>query len=195
MKTKKIVLVLILGCLLSGGVFAFDPASYPDVIDEGDILINVGVGFGTPLYGNMSIPPLSVSVDYALPIGGYPFTVGGLVGFNQSKYEWNSAGVYGYKFTYTGIAMAGRFGYHPDFEVDNLDVYATIALGYYIYTARTEYTGNWGGITQTPASSYSRFYYGLNVGARYFFTGNIGAFAELGYSALSYVTAGITIKL
>jgi hypothetical protein len=40
---------------------------------------------------------------------------------------------------------------------------------------------------------YSAFYWGLQAGARWFFTDFIGAFAEFGYG-LSYVKAGVAFK-
>jgi hypothetical protein len=174
--------LLLFGITISS-VSALDFTAYPDSLKKGNFIINAGIGFGTPLYGDMTIPPISVSVDYALPIGGLPFTVGALGGFNMSQYK-----AVGYKWTYTGIAIAGRMGYHPDFGVKNLDPYVDIALGYYIYTGKSDLSG---GLTPT---SYSTFYWGGNLGARYFFIPNLGAFLELGYSALSYVTAGVAIK-
>ena len=182
---------LVFGVSVSG--FALDWTAYPDTIEKGNLIINAGVGFGTPLYGDMTIPPIIASVDYALPLGGLPFTLGGFFGFNQSKYEWSLAG-YGYTYTYTGMAFGARLGYHPDFGVKNLDTYAALALGYYLFGAEAEYTGNWGIIAKTEPAKYDTFYYGFNLGARYFFTGNIGIWAELGYSALSYISAGITVK-
>jgi hypothetical protein len=188
---------LLLFGITIGSVSAVDFTAYPGALAKGNIILNAGVGFGTPLYGDMTIPPISVSVDYALPIGGLPFTVGALGGFNRSKYDYTYnlyGGNYGYTWTYTGIAIAGRLGYHPDLGVKNLDVYADIALGYYIYTAKAEYTGNWGAASKPDPTSYSTFYWGGNLGARYFFVPKFGAFVELGYSALSYVTAGLTVK-
>jgi hypothetical protein len=172
--------VLFLG-IAAGSVSAADFAAYPNAIGQGDIVINAGVGFGTPVYGNMTIPPISVSVDYALPIGGLPFMVGGLAGFNRSK--WSGVG---YTYTYTGIALAGRFGYHPDLGVKNLNAYTNMSLGYYIYNGKSS--------NEYSPASYSRFYWALNLGARYFFTSAIGAFVELGYSELSFVSAGVAIK-
>jgi hypothetical protein len=71
------------------------------------------------------------------------------------------------------MAFAGRFGYHPNLGVKNLDVNATVALGYYYFAAQTKYTGDWGHIGKTDPTNYSTFYYGFSVGAKYFFTKNI----------------------
>jgi hypothetical protein len=172
---KRFILGLLIAAALVGSTYAVDWKSYPDSVQPGNILINAGVGFGTPLSGTMAIPPLSVSADVAMPLGGLPFSVGGLFGFNTSTY---------YDWHYTGMVFAGRLGYHPDFGFKNLDTYANFSLGYYIFTADV-----------SGATSYSTFYYGFNVGGRKFFTNNLGAFVELGYSALSFISAGVTLKL
>jgi hypothetical protein len=145
----------------------------------------------------MVIPPLTASFDYALPLGGLPFTLGALVGFTTSEYKFNYAGLtYGYTYDYTGLAIAGRFGYHPDLGVKNLNVSATLALGYYLYTGKATYN-DWPatGALKPDPDNYSQLYLGINFGARYFFTNNIGAFLELGYSALSFATAGVAFKI
>jgi hypothetical protein len=190
--TKKTGLVVVLAILVAGGAFAVDWQAYPDSIKQGTFLINAGIGFGTTLSGSMVVPPLSASVDYALPLGGLPFTVGALLGFTTSKYK-SGYGIYEYTWSYTGIAIAGRFGYHPDFGVKNLDVYANIGLGYYIYTGKADYPSNFGGYKYDP-DNLSTPYFDFDIGAHYFFTNNIGAFLEVGYSYLSFITAGVALK-
>jgi hypothetical protein len=190
----KLLAIVFIGAALPTSAFGVDWKDYPDPINAGNIIVNVGVGFGTPLYGDTSIPPLVLNVDYALPLGGIPFTLGGFFGFNRSKYEWNSGLGYDYTYTFTGTAFGARLAYHPNFGVKNLDVYTTFALGYYLYGGKAEYKGTWGALAKPSPDKYDRFYYGFNLGARYFFTPAIGAWAELGYSALSYISAGISVK-
>jgi hypothetical protein len=195
--TKKIALMATLVMISAGGLFALNWKAYPTPVKAGNWMINAGVGFGSPLHGNTVIPPLIASFDYALPLGGLPFTLGALVGFTTSEYQRDYYGLkYGYQWDYTGLAVAGRFGYHPDLGVKNLDVSANIALGYYSYTGKAHYNGSWPSGTPKPdPDNYSRVYLGFNFGARYFFTKNFGAFLDLGYSALSLVTAGLTFKI
>jgi hypothetical protein len=70
--------------------------------------------------------------------------------------------------------------------VDKLDVYAGLTLGWEI--------GSWSSSDyDIRYDDYSNFYYGFQGGARYFFTNNLGAFAELGFG-LTYVKAGLAIK-
>jgi hypothetical protein len=189
----KLLGIIVIGAALPASAFGVDWKAYPDSIKSGNIIANAGVGIGTPLYGDMTIPPLILNVDYALPMGGIPFTLGGFFGFNQSKYEWISGLGYDYTTTYTGTAFGARLAYHPNFEVKNLDAYATFALGYYLYGAETKYTGEWLGAKTKPANR-DTFYFGFNLGARYFFTPVVGVWGELGYSPLSYITAGISVK-
>jgi hypothetical protein len=188
--TKKIVLVVVLAMIGAGGLFALNWQAFPTPIKEGAFMISPGIGFGTPLHGNMVIPPITVSLDYALPVG-LPFTLGALGGFTTSEYKGQLAGVNTHTYDYTGIAIAGRFGYHPDLGVKNLNIFINLALGYYLYNATATYAGSY----QPDHEDYSRLYLGLNLGARYFFTNNIGVFLELGYSAMSFVTAGMTFKI
>jgi hypothetical protein len=189
--TKKIALVVVLAMISAGGVFALNLKAYPTPIKPGNWMINLGVGFGTPLNGKTVIPPLTASLDYAL--GGLPFTLGVLGGFTTSE-QTSGSSAWGYTYDYTGIAVAGRFGYHPDLGVKNLNISANIALGYYIYTGKATYTAGWSGPT-SDSDNYSRLYLGFNLGARYFFTNNFGAFVDFGYSAMSLVTAGLSFKI
>jgi hypothetical protein len=188
--TKKIVLVVVLATIGAGGLFALNWQEFPDPIKGGSLLISPGIGFGTPLHGNMVIPPITVTVDYALPVG-LPFTLGALGGLTTSEYKGEVAGVHTHTYDYTGIAIAGRFGYHPDLGVKNLNISANIALGYYLYSAKATYAGTY----KPDPDDFSRLYLGFNLGARYFFTKNVGAFLEFGYSAMSFVTAGMTFKI
>jgi hypothetical protein len=197
---KKSLLVIALVMAGAGAVWAVDFSAYPDCIKKGNVILNAGIGFGTPLYGTTVIPPLSASLDFASNLGGLPLTIGPYVGFNTSKYEYNSTiysyGNYGYTYRYTGLVAGGRLGYHPNLDAKNLDAYANFCLGYYWFSAKAEYTGsfyNYG--TKPQPAAYDNVFYNLNIGCRYFLGGGFGVFAELGYSALSYFTAGLTFKI
>jgi hypothetical protein len=45
------------------------------------------------------------------------------------------------------------------------------------------------------SASGSEFWPGLTIGGRYFFTPNLGAFIELGYSPLGAGTLGVSFRL
>jgi hypothetical protein len=198
---KKIVLVPLLIAAIVGSAAALDWKSYPGVLEKGKFLVNAGIGLGDSLLGDefelpdKAIPPIRASVDYALFA---PFTVGAEAGFFVYKDEWSGLGM---KVTNsgTGLAFAGRFGYHPDFGVKNLDVYATAGLGLYILSWKTEtkydettYLGS--AASGSNDANDSEFAFILTVGARYFFTKNIGVFADVGVGPLSVFTGGVALK-
>jgi hypothetical protein len=187
MTNKKILLGLLIGLTLVGSLSAVDWKGYPDPLRENKLFINAGIGFGSGLgSGKLSVPPIQVSADYVLPLGGLPFTLGGMFGFSRYKSE-----PYGYTYTYTGLAFGARLGYHPDFGVDKLDTYATLTLGYYSYKAKVK--TNIAGMP-SASSDFSRLLWGPSIGARYFFTPLIGAYAELGWSDFSYINLGVALK-
>jgi hypothetical protein len=193
MKKFKFILVLLLLGLSTGGVFAqtwYD--TYAPGIDNSRFFINAGIGFGVLASGyDIGIPPISVSADFKLPVD-FPITVGPLVALSSQTYSW-SLGSYGYEFTYTHFAIGARGMYHFNL-LRNLDTYAGLVLGYVISSGKAEYTGDWGNVGKTDPVNLSYFLWGANIGARYFFTNNIGAYLELGYSGLQVVSFGLALK-
>ena len=183
---KKIALIVLIFAVVGGTAFALDLESFPDSIEEGNILISPTFNFGGLGYvalGGLMLS-VTVSVDYALPI---PIMVGGEAGVGF--------------FTVDGgpfmIPILARASWHPNFEVDSLDVYLRIKLGYNI-----AFNNEWGG----------GFSGGGCAGARYFFTDNVGVFGEFGYdwyglsldlgwfgrystSAYTWFHAGVTFKI
>lgn len=182
-KFYVLIVALIIGATAS--VSAMDFKSYPDAFKKGSLALNAGIGLGTPYaYGTGGIPPLSVSVDYALPIADLPLSFGALVGFSTSSFRyWDNTG-----WDFTNICIGARGAYHFDFDVKGLDTYAGIMLGYNLELV------NEVGTTFLTIPSHSQFAWGGYIGARYFFIPNVGAFAELGYS-FSYATLGVTLKI
>jgi hypothetical protein len=187
LKKRLIFFLAALGILGAVSVSALDLTSFPAAVDGSHALINAGVGFGPARYGRMLIPPLTASVDIPVAIGGLPFSFGGMAGFTQSR--WNYWG--NDYLAYNVFAFGGRANYHFNFEVDKLDVYAGLVLGWEI--------GRWSSSNNADDSwlryygNYSGFHFGFHAGARYFFTRNIGAFAEAGYG-LTYIKAGLSFK-
>lgn len=187
-KTIIVAIVLLVGIVFGTSAMDFDWQNYASCIEPGNILTNVGVGFGTPVAGDVKIPPIQASVEYVIPIAGFPTSFGGLIGITTSELDT----VYS-KYTYTGIAFGGRASWHFDLDIDKLDTYSSLALGYFSFSMKDDPKPGYEGYGDF-SMDYSQFYYGFNVGARYFFTPMIGASVEVGYSALSYIAAGITLK-
>jgi hypothetical protein len=184
MTNKKVFLGFLIGLVFAASLSAdVDWKEYPGPLQENKLFINAGIGFGPVLsQGEMTVPPIQVSVDYVLPLGGIPFTVGGMFGFSKSEWDYG-----GYVYTYTGLAFGARLSYHPNVGVENLDPYATLIVGYYSYKGESS-------AGATGDLDLSVPLWGFDIGARYFFTPMIGAYAELGWTSLSYVSVGITLK-
>jgi len=192
---KKCSLILVLTTFVVGGVFAQETGGFnslPPVLKKGNILVNAGVGFGAAVAGDTVIPPIQASVDY-VPGLSVPLSFGGFFALSTSEQKYSLLSKdYGYRYTIT--AFGARVGYHPNFNVKNLDAYANLSLGWWMYEGKFFGDEALESLYGNTGLKVSTFYYGIGVGARYFFTKNIGAFAELGYSALGYATAGLALK-
>ncbi|GHU25721.1 hypothetical protein FACS1894172_17720 [Spirochaetia bacterium] len=183
---RKLIAIIIVATVTGTAAFAQDwYKSYAPGINQ-NILINAGIGFGpTGGYGN-GVIPLSVSADFKLPID-LPLTVGGILTYSQWKYSFTVLSN-NYDLKWNNIGFGVRVMYHFNF-IENFDVYTGITLGYVIQTFDDSgYSGN-----NYDANSF--FLFGFNVGARYFFTDNIGAYLEVGYSGLQFASFGVTFKL
>jgi hypothetical protein len=177
---KGILVSLVLAVVSVGSLSALDFAHGNDSIQPGNILISGAFGFGNfyPAITYSDISTLlggTLAVEYTLPVAG--LTVGVETGYLGSKVAYsssiNNAPDYGIGI----IPLLARVGYHPDIGVHNLDVYAAAKVGYGL--------GFWVGSDASDikdvASNPAGLGYGADVGVRYFFTKNIGVFAEGGY--------------
>jgi hypothetical protein len=149
--------------------------SFASGLENNNVFINTGVGYGPTGGINMGIPPLSISFDIKIS-NSVPITIGPTLIFSTWKSGY-------FNYTYWNFGIGGRAMYHFNF-VKNLDVYAGPTVGYAIrfFGEDFEYDHGyvlWGGYT----------------GARYFFTKVIGVYTELGYSGLQYVNAGLSLKI
>jgi opacity protein-like surface antigen len=180
---KKRILVMVLAAFVAGGAFADWYDSYAPGIDGSKWLINAGVGYGLLPY-KLSIPPVSASVEYAglkipLSLGGYF----GIAGYDEDL-------VYS-KYSGTMIGVGARAAWHFNF-IKNLDTYAGLNLGWMIYNQKVTTTVL--NVSTDVGYDLSSFYYAFDIGARYFFTNNIGAYLELGYSPISVASVGLSLK-
>jgi hypothetical protein len=158
-------------------------------------VVNVGVGVGNDFgYGFgqalKSTPALTVSVDKTIIEGVGPgsISVGGLVGYQNFHYDYAGTA---YKAKWNHVVALGRAAYHYNFTQDQkLDTYGGVSLGLRFVSYKDTFLDStpandpdtWGGVTFAP---------GIFVGARYFLTDHVGAFAELGYD-MSYLKFGLT---
>lgn len=153
---KKIVLVLCILLLAGGTAFSFDLTTFPSPIQQGSLLISPTFNLGSYYYASAFALGITASVEYCLPIS-FALAVGGEAGVGF---------LVGYSESYLCIPIFARVSWHPNFEVNNLDTYLVLKLGYNI--SLTQYYG--GG-----------FSFGFAAGARWFFTPVIGVFGELGW--------------
>jgi len=185
---KRFLLILLILALSCGFAFAFDILSYPPPLSGGNIMVDVGVGLSSyglffDDYGDMSIPPVFLNVEYALPVG-VPISVGGFGAFFQNKYEESISG--GWENTF--FAFGGRANWHWGFDPDWLDFYTGIWMGYMVHQAKW-YGSN---INARNPPSYSALDFGAQVGAHFYFTNTIGLVLESGYPFV--LKAGVALK-
>ena len=180
---KKLLLVLVVFAIAGGAAFAYDPLGYPPPVDGGNLLIDAGLGLRG--MGNSSakwkVPPLFLHVEYALPVG-VPISVGGMFAFYQ--YAWKPSGN---EYTWTDMNIAARGNWHFGFNVDWLDFYTGISLGYTVSNVKVKpsnvnYNTNYGG-----------FYFSYQVGAHFYFTKMIGVMVETGFPY--WLKAGVAFKI
>lgn len=148
--------------------------------EQGKSYVNLGVGIA-PVYG-LGIP-LGVSYEYGFTdrisagiYADYDHFSDGYEGFN-----------YGWTFFYFGVRGAYHFGEDLHLNNDKVDLYGGVALGYLSVSVTTPD----GGYSNTAYAS--RLDLGLFVGGKYYFSSNIGAFAELGYG-VSVLRLGLALK-
>lgn len=179
MNLKKIALVI---ALATAGTFGANAQCY----DAGNKLLNVGVGLGSTLSAsgiNSTLPPIGLSFEY-----GFTEKVSGgaYVGYSSASADVGFGSTAKWNYTYTIVGARGSYHFLTS---DKLDPYAGAMLGYNI--ASVTYDGP--GTAPTTLASASAVIIGAHLGARYYFTDNIGAFAELGYG-IAYLQLGVAAK-
>jgi hypothetical protein len=163
------------------------------IFDKGDVVINAGIGLGSTVYHGAyyktTVPPLFLSGDYCLmeDLGPGNLGVGAYLGYSAYKWEYSSLD-YGWK--YSTIIIAARGTYHFVDLVDKLDLYGGVLLGAKIVSHK--YFGD-DLYSDTHTASGSGAAFSVFGGARYYFTDNLGAMAELGYG-IAWLSLGVSLK-
>lgn len=185
---KKIFLAIV----LTAGMCGMSHAQ--DVFAKGDKVINAGIGIGDFLGGNgykTTIPPISVSYEQGIVDGllndKASIGVGGYLAYAANKWETTiQSNNFGYEYSHFIVGARGLFHYQ---FVDKLDTYAGVMLGYNVVNGK--YFGDEAFQTKAAASAIA---YSTFIGARYYFSKNLAAFAELGYG-IAALQLGLAIKL
>ena len=171
---STLIVIALLG-MTSQSVFA-------QQFEKGDKLVNVGIGLGS-YYGG------GVAVGAAFEYGITDFIS---VGAQADFYTWgyNFGGGYKYRYTFLPIAARGSYHFGKHFlEVDKLDLYGGVALGYYISSFKDD--SGYSGVYNDGYGGKGLF--GVFGGGRYYFKPNIAGFAEVGYN-VTPLKVGITFK-
>lgn len=175
---KKVILSLAIAAI---AFTANAQKSTGDAFDKSTSYLHFGVGFGGGFYtGTVTLPPISISYEKAV---SDKISVGGILGYSSSKYSYFNDE--SYKYTYFLIGARGNYHFATS---EKLDPYVGATLGYNI-------------ISVTAPSSQSSDYtakgssllFGAQIGANYYFSPNLGAFAELGYG-IGILTIGLSAK-
>jgi len=181
---KKIVIVMLLVSMVLGGVFAQSNQG-------GRFLINAGIGFSPPAYDGS----FSASAEYLL--SNMPLSIGVYAGLAMPKTTEATTGSGSFALTVKTETGAIGFGaiasYHFNLN-NNFNPYVSIVIGSLTIQGSTEASGYGAGSIGGGRYSTSGMLFGINAGVRYFFTSNIGLFAELGYSPISIATLGLTLR-
>lgn len=157
--------------------------------NEGDNLLNVGIGLrSTFTTGDNTLPLLSASFEHGFTD---KISAGGFIGYAGSKEEIATFGTT-YTFKYSYLIIGARGSYHF-YNTDKIDAYGGAMLGYNIANSKVEVSGAGAGFITPQAAEVGGIAYGLHVGGRYYFTDQIGAYAELCYG-IALLNIGVTAK-
>jgi hypothetical protein len=184
---KKLIFTCLIVCFLAAQGFTQN-------YSKGDNLVGFGIGIGGNLYagywgtGIKRTPTILASYERCIvdhlwdkksSIG-----VGGIMGYASAKYDAGYG--YGWKCTNFIIGVRGALHYAV---APKFDAYAGVALGYNVVSWK--WTGDWVGEHHSTGSS--GFTGSGFIGARYYFTKSLGAFAEVGYG-FSILNLGLSLK-
>ncbi|MBF9219822.1 hypothetical protein [Hymenobacter ruricola] len=158
---------------------------------KGSSALNLGVGFGlgynyTTGGNTTQTPALSLSYMYGVGNAGPgAISVGGAVGYKSIT--WKDGGE---SATWRNIYVGARGAFHYGFHNPRLDAYAGLGLGLRVVSYSDNYSAA-AGLNTSSTSSGSQAEVSSFIGARYFFSDKIGAFAELGNDT-SYLKLGLS---
>ncbi|WP_461255528.1 hypothetical protein [Treponema sp. R80B11-R83G3] len=180
-------------------------------MNNGTIFINAGVGFGKQIgkKTEMACPPLAISMDIAIPVIGFPVSLGLIAGYLSESGKYTIKVPFLTTETSTDLSallVAGRIAYHLNFfnKIPRLDPYILVTIGEIFAEAEVNVStktstpyppNNPNNQSKSSTTSDNIFWFGVSVGARYFFMPNFGAFAELGFDTVQNFSFGVSFRL
>ncbi|MCU7496463.1 MAG: porin family protein [Ignavibacteria bacterium] len=182
--TFKVFAALLVALILFSTV---TPAQSVNPFKKDTQVGQVGIGLGLAgIYGTASVPPISLGFQYGIED---KISIGGILAYASSTEDWGGYFEQGWSWKYSYFLIGARGEYHFLENIEKLDGYAGVTVGYNIvsFSEPTGYLSSYG----HTSGSYAVF--GVHGGVRYFFSPNFAAFGELGYG-LGILTAGIAYK-
>lgn len=180
MKTFKLILIAALG------LFSLNSSAQTFAKDSKVLSFHFGLGGSSFKPGGLktAIPPVMVAYEHGITdqIG-----VGGMLAYTSSKLDFFGGT---WKYSYTLIGLNGNYHLNEYIQVENLDVYGGLTLGYVKGNLKFD------GSPKPPITpdAGGGVFWGIRAGGRYYFTDKLAASAELGYG-LSNLNLGIAYKL
>lgn len=151
---------------------------------KGDKIGQLGIGFGFyGTYGSAGMPPISAGFQYGIED---KISIGGIMAYTTSTEDFGFNDSYSWKYSYFLIGARGEYHFLED--VENLDGYAGLTLGYTVVSV-TEPSGVLGNFS--ASGSYA--FFGFHGGVRYYFNPRFAVFGEVGFG-LGFITAGVAYK-
>jgi hypothetical protein len=188
MKIKNIIT----GILITGfGAVAAIPAGAQNgplnPVKEDAWIINFGFGPGIPFFGNGGGfgPAAKFSFEKGMwKAGPGTITLGAETSFSYFSNHYGA----GWHETWFNFMAGARSAYHYGWDVKGLDTYAGVPLGFGVCMH-----------THNAEHGYHSFvpfypYFGIFMGASWFFTRNIGIYGEFGYNS-TYADLGMVFKV
>jgi hypothetical protein len=178
---KTLLSILLLVTISSAGMAQSSSSAF----NNGDNLLHVGVGLGSPFFGfgySASLP-FNPTITYERGITDV-ISVGGTLSFANSKFNGD-----GFSFKESATYIGVRGSYHVNQYLnlgDNVDLYGGASLGYVVVSV-SDNQNNFGAAASAPG-------FGLFAGGKYYFQPNFGVYAEVGYESLSFLNIGVTFK-
>ena len=206
----KIKFFVFAGLLLINGIFSNVKAQ---VVEQGNIMVDVFYGFpnlwskalktaydqtgSDVVMKSSAVGPFGCKIEYMMSdkIG-----LGLIVNYANSTVKWseNTVDLNNSPITYNYDISLPRFRIMPAFNLhfyptDKLDPYWVIAAGYGSFNAKIK--TNDPNFEETDIKGLIPIAFRTGIGTRYFFTDNIGANFEIGFSGGPLLQLGLSCKL
>lgn len=189
----------------SGSVEKHD--ALPNTFEKGQLDINIGIGLLANRYyygrGWSTSPPINISIEKGITKN---VSLGGYLAYVRSTYRISGDCVYKdnnvwlnghyndkHTVTYGVFGLRGAFHLAEYIQVENLDLYAGVMLGYSFAKYKWTTDNTTGRTNSYSSSGYGGMVGSFYAGGRYRFTEKFGVYGEFGYG-LAYGNIGVNFK-